>query len=79
VHTALRHYLFDMAKQISPKKMYAMQRMAAALRRAAAARPFGPATDRALRWAAAWGMAAGIRVRDSHLHLRRNTLIGVSA
>lgn len=71
------HYLFDMAKDISPKKMYAMQRMAAALRRAAAARPFGPATDRALRWAAAWGMAAGIRVQGSHLRLRRDTLIGV--
>jgi hypothetical protein len=54
-----------------------MQRMAAALRRAAAARPFGPETDRALRWSAAWGMAAGIRVPGAHLHLRRHTLIGV--
>ncbi|WP_323140339.1 hypothetical protein [Massilia phyllosphaerae] len=53
--------------------------MATALRRAAAARPFGPATDRALRWAAAWGMAAGIRVQGSHLRLRRDTLMGVSA
>jgi hypothetical protein len=68
-----------MTKQISPKKMYAMQRMATALRRAAAARPFGPATDRALRWAAAWGMAAGIRVQGSHLRLRRDTLVGGSA
>jgi len=66
-----------MAKDVSPKKIYAMQRMAAALRRAAAARPFGPATDRALRWSAAWGMAAGIRVPGCHLRLRRNTLIGV--
>jgi hypothetical protein len=57
--------------------MYAMQRMAAALRRAAAARPFGPETVRALRWSAAWGMAAGIRVPGAHLHLRRHTLIGV--
>jgi len=67
-----------MTKEISPKKIYAMHRMAIALRRAAAARPFGPATDRALRWASAWGMAAGIRVPGCHLHLRRDTLIGVS-
>ena len=73
-----RAYLFVMAKEISPKKIYAMHRMAIALRRAAAARPFGPATDRALRWASAWGMAAGIRVPGCHLHLRRDTLIGVS-
>jgi len=56
-----------------------MHRMAIALRRAAAARPFGPATDRALRWASAWGMAAGIRVPGCHPRLRRDTLIGVSA
>jgi hypothetical protein len=56
-----------------------MQRMAAALRRAAAARPFGQETDRALRWSAAWGMAAGIRVPHSRLRLRRGTLRGVSS
>jgi hypothetical protein len=67
-----------MTKDVSPRRLYAMQRMAAALRRAAAARPFGPATDRALRWSAAWGMAAGIRVPHCHLHLRRDTLLGVS-
>lgn len=55
-----------------------MQRMSIALRRAAAARPFGAATDRALRWAAAWGMVAGIRTPHTHLRLRRSTLIGVS-
>jgi hypothetical protein len=66
-----------MAKDISPKKIYAMQRMAIALRRAAAARPFGPDTDRALRWATAWGMAAGIRVPSCRLRLRRGTLVGV--
>jgi hypothetical protein len=68
-----------MAKDISPKRIYAMQRMAIALRRAAAARPFGPGTDQALRWSAAWGMAAGIRVSHSRLRLRRGTLVGVSA
>jgi hypothetical protein len=68
-----------MAKDISPKKIYAMQRMATALRRAAAARPFGPDTDQALRWSAAWGMAAGIRVPSSRLRLRRGTLVGVCA
>ncbi|WP_281909074.1 hypothetical protein [Massilia varians] len=60
------------------KKLYAMQRMSAALNRAAAARPFGPETDRALRWAAAWGMAAGIRTPHTRVRLRRDTLVGVS-
>ncbi|BDT60095.1 hypothetical protein MasN3_35890 [Massilia varians] len=55
-----------------------MQRMSAALNRAAAARPFGPETDRALRWAAAWGMAAGIRTPHTRVRLRRDTLVGVS-
>jgi hypothetical protein len=50
-----------MKHAISPRKLYAMQRMSTALKRAAAARPFGAATDQALRWAAAWGMCAGIR------------------
>jgi hypothetical protein len=67
-----------MKHAISPKKLYAMQRMSAALRRAAAARPFGAATDQALRWAAAWGMCAGIRTPRTRLRLRRDTLIGVS-
>ena len=56
-----------------------MQRMSVALKRASAARPFGPETDRALRWAAAWGMAAGIRTPYTRLRLRRDTLLGVSA
>lgn len=68
-----------MAKSVSVKKLYAMQRMSAALRRAAAARPFGPETDRALRWAAAWGMSAGIRAPHTRVRLRRDTLVGVSA
>ena len=55
-----------------------MQRMSIALRRAAAARPFGTATDRALRWAAAWGMYAGIRTPHTHLRLRRTTLHGAT-
>ena len=67
-----------MKPAISSKKLYAMQRMSAALRRAAAARPFGAATDQALRWAAAWGMCAGIRVPNSRLRIRRDTLVGVS-
>lgn len=68
-----------MAKIVSMKKLYAMQRMSAALKRASAARPFGPDTDRALRWAAAWGMSAGIRVPHTRVRLRRDTLLGVSA
>jgi hypothetical protein len=43
------------------KRLYAMRRMSVALQRAAAARPLGSATDRALRWATAWGMVARIR------------------
>ncbi|MGG7604244.1 hypothetical protein [Massilia sp. BKSP1R2A-1] len=66
-----------MAKIVSTKKLYAMQRMSAALKRASAARPFGPDTDRALRWAAAWGMSAGIRTPHTRLRLRRDTLLGV--
>jgi hypothetical protein len=65
-----------MTRTITPKKLYAMQRMSIALRRAAAARPFGAATDQALRWAAAWGMCAGIRTPHTHLRLRRGTLHG---
>lgn len=67
-----------MAKIVSVKKLYAMQRMSAALNRASAARPFGPETDRALRWAAAWGMSAGIRTPYTRVRLRRDTLLGVS-
>ncbi|VXC77429.1 conserved hypothetical protein [Massilia sp. 9I] len=67
-----------MAKIVSMRKLYAMQRMSAALNRASAARPFGPETDRALRWAAAWGMSAGIRVPHTRVRLRRDTLVGVS-
>ena len=66
-----------MKHAISPRKLYAMQRMSTALRRAAAARPFGAATDQALRWAAAWGMCAGIRAPHTHLRIRRDTLSGV--
>lgn len=66
-----------MAKIVSMKKLYAMQRMSSALNRAAAARPFGPDTDRALRWAAAWGMSAGIRSQHTRVRLRRTTLLGV--
>jgi hypothetical protein len=65
-----------MGKHVSPRKLYAMKRMSIALARAAVARPFGPATDQALRWAAAWGMASGIRTPHTPLRLRRNTLIG---
>lgn len=71
-----RAYLGPMAKIVSSKKLYAMQRMSAALKRASAARPFGPDTDRALRWAAAWGMCAGIRTPNTRLRLRRDTLVG---
>ncbi|WP_175016811.1 hypothetical protein [Massilia sp. YMA4] len=62
---------------VSSKKLYAMQRMSRALERAAAERPFGSVTDRALRWAAAWGMASGIRTPHARLRLRRSTLVGV--
>jgi hypothetical protein len=65
-----------MKHALSSKKLYAMQRMSIALKRAAAARPFGAATDQALRWAAAWGMYAGIRTPHTRLRLRRDTLIG---
>jgi hypothetical protein len=68
-----------MKHAISPRKLYAMQRMSIALRRAAAARPFGAATDRGLRWAAAWGMYAGIRTPHTRLRLRRDTLHGTIA
>jgi len=61
------------------RKLYAMRRMSLALQRAAQARPFGAQTDRALRWAAAWGMLAGIRCPRIALHLRRGTLVGVVA
>jgi hypothetical protein len=67
-----------MKHALSPKKLYAMQRMSIALKRAAAARPFGAATDQALRWASAWGMFAGIRAPHTRLRIRRDTLIGVS-
>lgn len=67
-----------MTKGLSSRKLYAMQRMSIALRRASAARPFGPETDRGLRWAAAWGMAAGIRTPRTRLRLRRGTLSGVA-
>jgi hypothetical protein len=75
----LPFYRVSMTRYISPKKLYAMQRMSIALKRAAAARPFGVATDRALRWAAAWGMCAGIRTPHTHLRLRRTTLHGATA
>ena len=68
-----------MSNAFSPKRMYAMQRMSIALRRAAAARPFGATTDQALRWAAAWGMYAGIRTPCARLRLRRDTLSGVAS
>ena len=68
-----------MKHAISPRKLYAMQRMSIALRRAAAARPFGATTDQALRWAAAWGMYAGIRTPHTRLRLRRDTLHGATA
>lgn len=55
-----------------------MQRMSRALERAAAERPFGTVTDRALRWAAAWGMASGIRTPHAKVRLRRDTLVGVA-
>jgi hypothetical protein len=32
-----------------------------------------------LRWAAAWGMYAGIRTPHTRLRLRRNTLHGTTA
>jgi hypothetical protein len=53
-----------------------MKRMSLALQRAAAARPLGPTTDRALRWAAAWGAMAGIRTPRTRMRLRRTTLRG---
>ena len=69
-------YRGPMKHAISPRKLYAMQRMSTALKRAAAARPFGAATDQALRWAAAWGMCAGIRPPHTRLRIRRDTLSG---
>jgi len=62
---------------VSTKKLYAMQRMSRALERAAAEQPYGSVTDRALRWAAAWGMASGIRAPHARVRLRRSTLVGV--
>jgi hypothetical protein len=63
-----------MGTRISDRKLYAMKRMSLALQRAAAARPLGPSTDRALRWAAAWGLLAGIRTPRTRIRLRRTTL-----
>jgi hypothetical protein len=51
-----------------------MKRMSLALQRAAAARPLGPTTDRALRWATVWGLVAGIRTPHMRIRLRRTTL-----
>ena len=68
-----------MVKHVSARKLYAMKRMSVALARASGARPFGPATDKALRWAAAWGMASGIRTPRTPLRLRRDTLVGSAA
>ena len=65
-----------MAVPVSDRKLYAMKRMSLALQRAAAARPLGPATDRALRWATAWGIVAGIRTPRTRIRLRRTTLGG---
>lgn len=67
-----------MKHAISTRKLYAMRRMSIALSRAAAARPFGAATDQALRWATAWGMYAGIRTPHARVRIRRDTLRGVS-
>jgi len=66
-----------MAVPVSNRKLYAMKRMSVALQRAAEARPLGPATDQALRWAAAWGVVAGIRTPHTRIRLRRTTLRGV--
>jgi hypothetical protein len=63
-----------MALPISDRKLYAMKRMSLALQRAAAARPLGPTTDRALRWATVWGLVAGIRTPHMRIRLRRTTL-----
>jgi hypothetical protein len=63
-----------MAAPVSNRKLYAMKRMSLALQRAAAARPLGPTTDRALRWASAWGLLAGIRTPRTRIRLRRTTL-----
>ena len=63
-----------MASPISDRKLSAMKRMSLALQRAAAARPLGPTTDRALRWATVWGMVAGIRTPQMRIRLRRTTL-----
>jgi hypothetical protein len=65
-----------MEKDRSARKLYAMRRMSLALQRAAGTRPFGKATDQALRWATAWAMLAGIRIPHTSLRLRRDTLIG---
>jgi hypothetical protein len=67
-----------MAIPVSDRKLYAMKRMSLALQRAAAARPLGPTTDRALRWAAAWGVVAGIRTPRTRIRLRRTTLVGTA-
>ena len=63
-----------MGTRISDRKLYAMKRMSLALQRAAAARPLGPTTDRALRWATVWGLVAGIRTPRMRIRLRRTTL-----
>jgi hypothetical protein len=67
-----------MAVPVSNRKLYAMKRMSLALQRAAAARPLGPSTDRALRWAAVWGVVAGIRTPRTRIRLRRTTLVGTA-
>ena len=67
-----------MAIPVSDRKLYAMKRMSLALQRAAAARPLGTSTDRALRWAAVWGIVAGIRTRHTRVRLRRTTLAGTA-
>ena len=57
----------------SSKKTYAMGRMITALERAIRA-PTVAESDRASRWATAWGMIAGIRGKG--VRLRRYNLPG---
>lgn len=61
------------SKNRNDKKTYAMGRMVTALQRAIVA-PSIAESDRASRWATAWGMIAGIRGKG--VRLRRYHLPG---
>lgn len=58
-----------------PRKLYALFRMRNAIDRAMKATTSEEQLF-ASRWAGAWGLLGGIRIRGTRLRLRRNRLVG---